>query len=157
MDFSAARALVVTPKAYQAGLRDAIESAELRLRESYQKAIIPLKRKTQLFQYAVWAVGMADVLEVHISDIARHMSDLYGEEVKPQGCTYHLGKLVSEDRGRILQRVREGFYKFQDPLMRPYVRLQLESYNIIERGGQMEFPFMKGQKASRRQGWAPLR
>ncbi len=148
---------VIGQRAYQVGLRDAIENAEQRLRETYEKAIIPLKGKTQLFQYAVWAIAMAEDLEVHISSIAEHISQISGEVVKPQACTYHLGKLVSEDRGQILDRVREGYYKFSDPLMRAYVRLQLEAYNIIERQGQMEFAFMKAGRANSNRGWAPPR
>ncbi len=149
--------LVIGQGAYLTGLRDAIENAEQRLRETYEKAIIPLKGKTQLFQYAVWAVAMAEDVEVHIASIAEHISQISGETAKPQGCIYHLGKLVSEDRGQILVRVREGYYKFSDPLMRAYVRLQLEAYNIVERRGQMEFAFMKAGRAASPRGWAPPR
>jgi len=141
---------------YLQGLKDATNKAELTLRETYERAIIPLKKKTQLFQYAVWAAAMAEEVEVHVGEIVRHMSEISGEEVKPQSITYHLSKLVAPDRGSILRRVREGFYKFSDPLMRGYVRLQLEAYNIVERDGQLAFPFMKAGRGRSPRGWAPV-
>jgi len=140
---------------YLQGLKDATSKAQLTLRQSYEKAVIPLKKKTQLFQYAVWAVAMAEEVEVHVSEIARHMTDIAASEVKPQSITYHLSKLVTEDRANILRRVREGFYKFTDPLMRGYVRLQLEEYNILQRGGQLAFPFMRAGRGRSPRGWAP--
>jgi Cdc6-like AAA superfamily ATPase len=140
---------------YREGLGDATAKAQLTLREAYKKAVIPLKKKTQLFQYAVWAVAMAEETEVHVSEIARHMTEISAGVVKPQSITYHLSRLVAEDRGSILRRVREGSYKFQDPLMRGYVRLQLEAYNIVERKGQLAFPFMKAGRGRSARGWAP--
>ena len=142
---------------YIRGLEDAMGKATLSLREAYEKAIIPLKKKTQLFQYAVWAVAMAEDVEVHVSEIARHMTSISGAEVKPQSITYHLSKLVTADRGDILKRVREGFYKFSDPLMRGYVRLQLEAYNILQRGGQLAFAFTTAGRGRSDRGWAPVR
>ncbi|HUT01934.1 MAG TPA: AAA family ATPase [Phycisphaerae bacterium] len=141
---------------YLQGLKDATSKAELTLRGSYERAIIPLKKKTQLFQYAVWGAAMAEEVEVHVGDIAGNMANLTGSEVKPQSITYHLSKLVGPDRGGILRRVREGFYKFSDPLMRGYVRLQLEAYNIVERGGQLAFPFMRAGRGRSQRGWAPV-
>jgi hypothetical protein len=84
------------------------------------------------------------------------MASLSGEEVKPQSITYHLSKLVTDDRGGVLERVREGFYRFADLLMRGYVRLQLESYNILERGGQLSFPFMRAGRGRSSRGWVPV-
>ena len=61
----------------------------------------------------------------------------------PQSLANYLRLLTKPEKERILTRVRQGFYKFSNPLMRPYIRLILEDYNIVEMDGQMTFPWMR--------------
>ena len=149
------RVLTISDADFTAGLNAAISKAENRLREPYEKATITEHRKTQLFQYVVWAVAMSNDEEVHVDEIVEGLNQLLDAPIKKESISYQLGKLIKDERGALLRRTRKGVYKFSDPLMRGYVRLQLQAYNLLERQGQLSFPFMRQDRSRPSRRWAP--
>jgi hypothetical protein len=96
-----------------------------------------------MFKYVLWAIANSEDSEVQVQEIAHNVSLFTGEKPKIESLSNYLGSLVKDDKGRVLTRVRQGYYKFANPLMRAYVRLLLEEYNIVEENGQMTFPWMR--------------
>lgn len=139
----------VSETEYRKGLRRAIESAESSLRESYQVAVITVKRKTDMFKYVLWAVANSEETEVQVQDIASNVALLTGTKPKLESLGNYLGPLTKPEKASILVRVRQGYYRFSNPLMRAYVRLLLEEHNLVEENGQMQFPWMRTQQEAR--------
>lgn len=135
--------VVVADKEYHRAVRQAVETAEAELLDDYQAAVVTVKRKTEMFKNILWGIAYSESKVVQVKEIAEHIEYFAGTPTKPAGFSSHLGKLASSDKRRILTRVREGHYKFTNPLMRAYVRLILENHNLMEENGQMQFPWMK--------------
>ncbi len=146
----AGKALLTNPDArvtvregeYRRALRRAIESGEGNLREDYRSAVVTVKRKTDMFKQVLWAVAFSEGLEVQVQEIAQNIAILTGIRPKVESLSNYLAALTKPEKGRILRRVRQGYYKFANPLMRAYVRLVLEDHNLIEKDGQLRFPWM---------------
>lgn len=136
--------LVVGDDEYATGLDEALENAERSLAEQYESAVITTRRPSEKFTLILWAMALAEIRDVQVKDIAKNMAFFTGEEPKPGSFNWNLGELSSDKRGNVLTKVREGYYKFANPLMRPYVRSIMELQNIVYRGKQWEFPFMSG-------------
>jgi len=134
---------VVTEAEYRKAIRKATETAESTLRGDYQAAVITVKRKTDMFKYVLWAVAYAEPIEVQVQQIAQNIALWTGARPKVESLGNYLGPLTRSEKKRVLPRVRQGYYKFTDPLMRAYVRLLLEEYNIVETNGQLQFPWMR--------------
>jgi Cdc6-like AAA superfamily ATPase len=134
--------VVVADEEYAAGLQGALANAEPTLIEQYEQATITTRRPSEKFALVLWGMALTDVRDVQVQDIAKHMSFFLGEEVKAASFSWNLAELVSEKRGHILTKLREGFYKFTNPLMRPYIRSVMELENVLYRGRQWQFPFM---------------
>ncbi len=137
---------VVAEKEYEGGLRYAVERAEPQLIEDYEKAVVTTRRKSEKFELVLQAMALSESTAVQVQDIATYAGELTGERYSNAAFSYHLGELVKPERGGILTRVREGFYKFANPLMRPHVRLRLELENFHHHGGQLVFRFMKQER-----------
>jgi len=134
--------VVVTETEYRKAIRRAIETAEGALRENYQKAVVTVKRKTEMFKYILWAVAYSEHLEVQVKEIAHNIGLLTGEAPRVESLGNYLGPLTKVEKGRVLVRVRQGYYKFTNPLMRAYIRLILDEHNVAA-GGQLTFPWMR--------------
>lgn len=142
--FSQKRDKIVTQVEYQLGLQDAIENAEHTLGEQYERAIITTRRKTRMFAQLLGAMALSEDRDVQVQQLAEYLAIISGGERRaPSTFSWHLGELVSPERGAILTKVRDGYYKFTNPLMRPYLRFRLELENCVAAGGQLEFPFMR--------------
>ena len=134
--------VVVAEPEYRKALRKAIKIGEASLRDAYQAAVITVKRKTEMFRNVLWAVAYAESREVQVQEIAENIGLLTGEKPKIESLSNYLGRLISAKKKEILVRVRQGYYKFANPLMRAYIRLILEEHNIgLE--GQLQFPWMR--------------
>lgn len=136
--------VVVTETEYRKAIQRAIKTGEGRLQSTYQAAVITVKRKTEMFRNVLWAVAYAESGEVQVQGIIENIALLTGERPKLESLGNYLGPLTREVKGKVLVRVRQGYYRFSNPLMRAYVRLILEEHNILERGGQFQFPWMRG-------------
>jgi len=136
--------VVIADVEYAHGLGEALVNAAHSLAEHYASAVITTRRPSEKFTFVLWAMALAESREVQVKDIAKNMAFFGGEEPKPGSFNWNLGELASDKRKNVLVKVREGYYKFADPLMRPYIRTMMEHENIIYQGKQWEFPFMRG-------------
>ncbi len=138
--------VVISEDEYAEGLGGALSNAEHSLRESYAQATITTRRPSEKFMLVLWSVALSDERDVQVKDMAKNMAFFTGTgtEPKPGSFNWNLGELSGDNRGNILAKVREGYYKFTNPLMRPYIRSVMELENIVYHGKQWEFPFMKG-------------
>ena len=135
--------VVVTETEYRKALHRAIDTAEGTLRDDYQAAVITVKRKTDMFRNVLWAIAYSEEIEVQVRQITDNMALLTGQRPQITALSNYLGPLAGTKKGQMLVRVRQGYYKFANPLMRAYVRLLLEEHNMIEAGGQLQFPWMR--------------
>lgn len=142
LDNSNAKVVVSEPE-YQKALQRAVKTGEATLSDAYQTAVITVKRKTEMFKHVLWGVAYSQESEVQAKEIAENIGFLTGEKPKIESLSNSFGALIKPDKGEVLVRVRQGYYKFANPLMRAYVRLILEQHNI-ESKGQLEFPWMRG-------------
>jgi Cdc6-like AAA superfamily ATPase len=134
---------VIADEEYALGLQDALANVEPTLTEQYEQATITTRRPSGKFTLVLWAVALSDTRDVQVQDIARNVTFFTGADVKPASFSWNLGELASDARGHVLTKVREGYYKFTNPLMRPFVRSVMELENVLYRGKQWRFPFME--------------
>lgn len=134
--------VVVADEEYTAGLQEALRNVESTLTDQYEEATVTTRRPSEKFTLVLWAMALAQERDVQVQDIAKHASFLTDTDVKAASLSWNLGEL-SEKRGRVLTKVREGYYKFTNPLMRPFVRSIMELENVLYRGKQWRFPFME--------------
>ena len=139
--------VVVTEGEYRKAIRRAIDTAESTLHDDYQAAVITVRRKTEMFKHVLWAVAYAESQEVQVQHIADNIGLLTGDRPKIESLSNYLGALIKPEKKQVLVRVRQGYYKFSNPLMRSYIRLILENHNIVEANGQLQFPWMRGQRS----------
>jgi len=130
---------------YHLGLKSAIAKSEHSLQEAYESAVVTTRRKSDIYELTLSAGALSEERDVQVRELARHASYLTGTELRPEKFSNALGGLIKVERGRVLTKVRDGYYKFTNPLMRPYVRLLLEYDNLTHHGGQLEFSFMRGR------------
>jgi hypothetical protein len=124
---------------YEQGVDEAIRSSEYTLIESYENAVISTRRKTDVYELILQAIAMGSESVAQVQDIARYASVLAGEPRTAAQLSTALGTLTREAKGGILTKVRDGYYKFSNPLMRAYVRLLLDR----RYRGQLHLPFFQ--------------
>ncbi len=134
--------VVIADAEYSKALRRAIRTGEATLGEAYKAAVLTVRRKTEMYKHVLWAVAYSENREVQVQEIAENIQWLTGEKPKVEGLSNYFGPLTKPEKQEVLVRVRQGYYKFANPLMRAYVRLVLENHNM-ESGAQLQFPWMK--------------
>ncbi|PAW94215.1 hypothetical protein CKK33_12245 [Mucilaginibacter sp. MD40] len=109
-------------------VKEAIENAQQQLRNSYRKATISSKVKTQ-FEDVLLAVAIADT-DVYECSTTGQILDAYNKHTNNQkireAITYNLGMLCKLERGEILEKIGKGInikYRFANPLMKAFVKL----------------------------------
>jgi Cdc6-like AAA superfamily ATPase len=125
------RTVVVGDSEYAEGLQKALENAEHTLAEQYKRAVITTRRTSDKFALILSGMALAEPRDVRVQDIARAASMLASRDVKAASLSRALGELSSERRGNIVTKVREGYYKFSNPLVRPYIRAVMEQRKLI--------------------------
>lgn len=135
--------VVVSDREYIRALQQAVKTGEASLSDAYNSAVITVKRKTEMFKYIIWAIAYSNDREVQVQEISDNIGLLTGDKPKKESLSSYLGALTKTDKKEIATRVRQGYYKFSNPLMRAYVRLIMEQHNI-DLDGQLEFPWMRG-------------
>lgn len=133
----------VGEREYRLGLKSAIEKSEHSLQEAYESAVVTTRRKSDIYELTLSAIALSAERDVQVRELAQHASYLTGDKLRPEKFSNALGQLVKDERGRVLTKVRDGYYKYTNPLMRPYIRFLLEFDNLTQRNGQMRFPFMR--------------
>ena len=131
--------LRVGDEEYAAGVEEAIQNSEYTLIEGYDDAVITTRRRSDIYELILHAIAMGDEPVCQVQDIARHASTLAGRELKAAQLSTALGRLTGDGKGEVLTKVRDGYYKFTNPLMRAYVRLLLDR----RYSGQMQLPFFE--------------
>lgn len=135
---------IVAEQEYREGLREALENAEHSLADQYERAVITTRRRSEKYELILWAMALSSTPEVQVQDIARNAAFFTkGEPNVASAFSWNLGELSTEKRGNVLEKVHVGYYRFSNPLMRPYIRFVLEQENLFSYGGQLEFPFMR--------------
>jgi len=110
-------------------MKEALDNSQESLRKSYQLATISVKKN--IYKDVLWACSMAEVDEYGTfqpKDVEKPLSELLGKQMKANQFGAHLINLCEKERGGILTSVGEKNrrrYKFKNPLMRPFLRLQL--------------------------------
>ena len=132
---------------YAQGLHEALQNVEPGLAEQYETAVVTTRRPSERFALILSAMALANEPVLTVRQIAENMAFFTDKPVSPNSLSYALGELVSERRGCVLTRVREGQYRLTNPLMRPYIRSLLELDRILYAGRQMDFPFMRDNNA----------
>ena len=140
---SAAEPIAIETDEYIRGLAEALENAEHSLSSQYLQAVITTRRHSDKFELVLWAIALSSDREVQVQDIAKNVGVFTNEDHKAAAFSHHLGELASDAPGKILSKVREGYYRFTNPLMRPYIRSRLEFENLAVGGRQWSFPFME--------------
>lgn len=133
----------VGEKEYLLGLKSAISKAEHSLQDAYKLAVVTTRRKSDIYELTLGAIALSEERDVQVREIAKNASLFAKSELRPEKFSNSLGELIKDERGRVLTKVRDGYYKFSNPLMRPYVRFLLEFDNLTQHSGQLEFPFMR--------------
>jgi len=133
----------VREREYELGLKSAISKSEHSLSEAYESAVVTTGKKSDIYELTLRAMALSEDRDVQVRDLAGHASYLAGRELRPENFSNALGELVKPERSNVLSKVRTGYYKFTNPLMRPYIRFLLEFDNITKHGGQLEFAFMR--------------
>lgn len=137
LDAPDARDLNVGDAEYEVGIERALQNSEHSLVEAWEDAVITTRRRSDRYELILQAIALGEEPVAQVQDIARHASTLSQREVKPAQLSTALGRLTRDEKGRVLTKVRDGFYKFSNPLMRAYVRLLLDQ----RFRGQMALPF----------------
>jgi len=138
--------VVVSEPEHRKALKRAIKTGEATLRDAYQAAVITVKRKTEMFKFVLWGLAYSQSREVQVQEIAENIGLLTGDKPNIESLSNYLGRLIKPEKKEVLVRVRQGYYKFANPLMRAYVRLILEEHNI-GLDGQLRFPWMRDLRA----------
>ena len=108
----------------------AIENANESIRSAYEKAVITSKSKS-LFPTVLVACALVKTDEhgtFRLTDIKGVLEKEFDLHKDLQAYQYHIGKLCTEDRGNILEKINVSGslskYKFSNPLFKSYVILK---------------------------------
>lgn len=132
------RRIAVGEAEYQRGLERAIAATEHSLADAYETATVTTRKKSEIYEVILKAMALSAEPVVQVRELATKASELAGEEVKPSRLSTPLSNLT-KDRGQVLTKVRDGYYRFTNPLLKAYVRLLLEH----RYGTQLELPFYR--------------
>ncbi|UCC31843.1 MAG: AAA family ATPase, partial [Phycisphaerales bacterium] len=142
---AAAKQLVTGPRVrvptvrypeYAEGLREALTKAQHRLSEQYEEAVVTTRGPNVKLALVLWGMALAQDLHSPIRDIARNAAALANDDVKTESLNQALGELSTDHCAKILTKVRKGYYRFTDPLMRPYIRAIVEQQSLVGTGSK---------------------
>ena len=106
-----------------------VERVDESIRNAYQRGTMTSKNSDS-FKSVVWACSDAEEDEhgtFKLTDIAAAYSKITKKETKANAIAYHIGKLCSDERGKILDKVGTSNnvrYRFRNPLLRAYIQLK---------------------------------
>lgn len=130
---------VVDEREYDTGVAEAIQNSEYTLAEAYDNAVITTRRQSDIYELTLQAIAMGEDPVAQVQEIALHASTLASRSVKPAQLSTALGRRTHDNKGRVLTKVRDGYYKFTNPLLRAYVRMLLDQ----RYRGQLRLPFFE--------------
>jgi energy-coupling factor transporter ATP-binding protein EcfA2 len=119
-------------------IEKAVEDARESIRAAYHKATLASRRET-LFPKVLLAAALAPEDEFgtfRASDLLEPLRRITGRaSYSLPSFTYHLGKLCSEERGNILDKLgtqKRHRYRFANPLMKSFILLKGYSERTID-------------------------
>jgi hypothetical protein len=125
---------------FASSLDTAMQDIQESLRHAYEEATI--STKPTMFKEVLLACAIAPLDEhgtFQAKDLEAPLSKILKQEVTLASFTYHLGKLSSPERQNILEKVgteKRHRYRFSNPLMRPYIRLEAQRRGFGERASE---------------------
>lgn len=136
--------LAVSGRDYPPAIAAAIAGSMHSLHEAYIRGVETPGVKTQMYRLILEGIAIQENVEVPLQDILDYISNIQGgKTIRSQAISPHLGKLVNPVKRNVLERPRNGFYRFQDPMLRAFVRMQIAEMKLAERPQyrQLEFSF----------------
>lgn len=125
--------LAVTREDYGPAIVAAIRGSMHSLKDAYIRGTQTLGVKTQMYRLILEGIAIQSAVEVPLQCILDYINELdRTTEIKTQAISTHLGRLVNTEKRNILERPRTGFYRFQDPMLRAYVRMQIAEMKLAE-------------------------
>lgn len=118
-------------------IEEALEDSQESIRNAYHRATIASRKET-LFPNVLLAAALAEQDEFgtfRATDMLPPLARLTGKEVKVPQFAYHLGKLSSAERGKILEKVgtpKRSRYRFSNALMQPFIVVKGVSEGLVE-------------------------
>lgn len=119
---------------FTASLDLAMQDIQESLRNAYEQAT--LSTKPTMFKEVLLACALAPLDEhgtFQAKDLESALGKILKRSVKLTDYVYHLGKLSSGERGNIFEKIgteKRHRYRFTNPLMRPYIRLEAQRAGI---------------------------
>lgn len=120
--------LTVNETHFNNAVQKSIKEAHESLRQAYQKATLATKKN--IFKEVLWACSVAPIDEngtFQAMDLEYPLSLILSKEMKVNQFGYHIAKFCGTERGNILVPLgvpKRQRYKFNNPLMRAFVRLE---------------------------------
>ncbi len=109
-----------------------VDRVDESVRNAYQRATMTSK-DSDSFRSVVWACSDAPEDE-HASfkatEIAAAYSRLTGKPTISNSIAYYIGKLCTDERGKLLEKIGESKnvrYRFRNPLLRAYIQLKRQT------------------------------
>lgn len=118
------------------GMYRAAEAVEQTYRDLYFKAVTGTK-KENLWTEVVAACALARSDERGYfpgRNVQEKLGEILGRPIIQQTVAFHLGKLIEEGRGPLLERIgpeRRYRYRFSNPLMRPFIIMKAYERGIL--------------------------
>ncbi|MGR3837912.1 MAG: AAA family ATPase [Cognatishimia sp.] len=119
---------------YRSGIHDSAEQAATRLKNAYDRAV---KRGTDRYIEVLWATANQTHLDRQFKDIAQDYDSIM--QNRPNRIGYDISKrngldlrnaLNSLHKSGFLYKRKSGWYGFNDPMLRSYVRMIAEKEGI---------------------------
>jgi len=119
---------------YTEGLKQAIESCVVSLRRSYDVATMK-HANSEDYEHALWAVADGGMIKKQVSDIyadsyLRICRELKRAPLPKEKFYQRLNRLKKPQHGSILDANKQGWYEFEENILRGYVRLRAERAGI---------------------------
>ena len=114
----------ITSRDLSHALNSAAQDAEGTLNLNYSAAVRSY-RKEEMYILIVLAAAYCatSTSEFTSQDLRDKIKELSGKDVSQQDLNNHFKKLMSDGKDKILQRLAVGVYRFSDPRMPSFVRL----------------------------------
>jgi len=121
--------VIITSEHLDFAVNESIKNSDHSIKEAYKMAVSSYSDRNQ-FEDVIFASILAEREDRSFSpdDVLEKFVQLTKKETKKESLYYNLGMLCKPERGIILQKIgtsKNRKYKFTNPLMKAYVKLQL--------------------------------
>jgi len=130
---------LVASEDYEQALDGALSDTSQSVQNAYHLATLDAKKIKSRFLDVLHACSVCNEDEFGTfsgSDVVAQLNREKRQHLKAQNINYNLQKLCEIDRGAVLAKVGGGTnlrYRFQNPLLRAYVRMKLEKVGQTQR------------------------